>query len=483
MSSSKQTGSPLANGQILRIPGVDRNVALHEQLYRYAEDLEQSIERCGLLEARNQELRDTCAWLEESRRELDEMVRRSRNIHLITDMNGRVLYCNPAAAVIAPPLRLAGNNFAEWVMPESLDNIKLICDDALADKRQGNAEWELHLRHASAEGTPLIAAGRAFLLKRNGEAHSLHWVLRNITFLRETEFDSQIADMVFRGAAEGILITDLNGEIMAVNPAFCQITGYSANEAIGKNPSFLSSGIQDAAFYVDLWDSLRVNGFWQGELYNRKKSGEMYPEWLSINAVRGSQGQVLSYVAMFSDVSRLLRAESQVSYLAHFDSLTGLANRHLFDDRLNQSVAHAKRSNTPFTLIFIDLDKFKAINDTHGHPMGDRVLQEAARRLRASFREIDTVARFGGDEFVVITPGLSGEQDINQVCIKVIAALLEPIELDGQSLEIGCSMGCAQYPQAGHDEITLLGNADRAMYRAKAAGGNSAFIHQSDAEN
>ena len=483
MSSSKQTGSPLANGQILRIPGVDRNVALHEQLYRYAEDLEQSIERCGLLEARNQELRDTCAWLEESRRELDEMVRRSRNIHLITDMNGRVLYCNPAAAVIAPPLRLAGNNFAEWVMPESLDNIKLICDDALADKRQGNAEWELHLRHASDEGSPLIAAGRAFLLNRNGEAHSLHWVLRNITFLRETEFDSQIAEMVFRGAAEGILITDLNGEIMAVNPAFCQITGYSANEAIGKNPSFLSSGIQDAAFYADLWESLRVNGFWQGELYNRKKSGEMYPEWLSINAVRSSQGQVLSYVAMFSDVSRLLRAESQVSYLAHFDSLTGLANRHLFDDRLNQSVAHAKRSNTPFTLIFIDLDKFKAVNDTHGHPMGDRVLQEAARRLRASFREIDTVARFGGDEFVVIAPGLSGEADIKQVCNKVIAALVEPIELEGLSLEIGCSMGCAQYPQAGHDEITLLGNADRAMYRAKAAGGNSAFIHQSDTEN
>jgi len=483
MSYPNQPADPLANGQILRVPGVDRNVALHEQLYRYAEDLEQSIERCGLLEVRNQQLRDTCDWLEESRRELDEMVRRSRNIHLITDMAGRVLYCNPAAGVIAPPLRLAGNHFAEWVMPESLDNIKLICDDALAEKRQSNEEWELHLRHANDEGTPLIVAGRAFLLKRNGEAHSLHWVLRNITFLRETEFDSQIAEMVFRGAAEGILITDLNGEIMAVTPAFCQITGYSADEAIGKNPSFLSSGIQDAAFYADLWGSLQINGFWQGELYNRRKSGEMYPEWLSINAVRGSQGQVLSYVGMFSDVSRLLRAESQVSYLAHFDSLTGLANRHLFDDRLNQAVAHARRFDAPFTLIFMDLDKFKAVNDTHGHPMGDRVLQEAARRLRASFREIDTVARFGGDEFVVIAPGLSGEPDIKQVCDKVIAALVEPMALDGLSLEIGCSMGCAQYPQAGSDEVTLLGNADRAMYRAKVAGGNSAFIHQLVVEN
>lgn len=483
MSSSKQTGSPLANGQMMRFAGVDRNDALNEQLYRYAEDLEQSIERCALLEAQNQELRDTCAWLEESRRELDEVVRSSRDIHFITDLSARVLYCNPAAAVIAPPLRLAGNSFVEWAKPESLDNIKRICDDALADKWQDSEEREIHLRHMSENGEPLIVAGRAFLLKRNGEAHSLHWVLRNITFLRETELDSQIAEMVFRGAAEGILITDLDGEIIAVNPAFSQITGYSANEAIGKNPRILGSGIQDAAFYADLWDSLRDNGFWQGQLYNRKKSGEMYPEWLSINAVRGSQGQNLSYVAMFSDVSRLLRAESQVSYLAHFDSLTGLANRHLFDDRLRQSLAHAKRTNTPFTLIFIDLDKFKAVNDTHGHSMGDRVLQEAARRLRASFREVDTVARFGGDEFVVIAPGLCDELNIDRVSAKVIAALIEPIELDGQSLEIGCSMGCAQYPLAGRDEIALLGNADRAMYRAKAAGGNAAFIHKPESEN
>lgn len=483
MSNSQQTGSPLADVKILHVPGVDPDVALHEQLYRYAEDLEQSIAQCGLLRAQNQALRETGAWLEESRRELDEIVRSSRDIHLITDLNARILYCNPAAEVIAPPLRLAGNNFAEWVMPESLDNIQLICDTALADKRQDNEEWELHLRHTNVDGAPLIAVGRAFLLKRNGAAHSLHWVLRNITLLRASDFDSQIAEMVFNGVAEGILITNPDGEIMAVNPAFCQITGYSAKEAIGKNPKFLSSGIQDATFYADLWDALRANGFWQGELYNRKKSGEMYPEWLSINAVRDSQGQISSYVAMFSDVSRLLRAESQVRYLAYFDSLTGLANRHLFDDRLNQSVAHYKRSKTPFTLIFIDLDKFKAINDTYGHPTGDQVLQEAARRLRAAFRETDTVARFGGDEFVVIAPGLSDEQDIERVCAKVIAALIEPIQLDGQSLEIGCSLGCAQYPQAGCDEISLLEHADRAMYRAKVAGGNSAFIHKPDSEN
>ena len=483
MSSSNQPPVVLANGQTIRVPGTERIVALYEQLYRYAEDLEKSIEQCGLLEDQNQELHHTCAWLEESRRELDEMVRMSRNIHIITDLAGQILHCNPAASVIAPPLRLAGNNLAEWVMPKSRNNLQLISNDAQDDTRQGNEEWELQLRQAAGQGVSLIVAGRAFLLNRNGVAHSLHWVFRNITFLRETEFDTQIADMVFRGVAEGVMITDLDGEIMAVNPAFTKITGYEAGEAIGKNANFLSSGIQDAAFYVDFWSALRTDGAWQGKLYNRKKSGEMYPEWLNIKAVLGSHGQIQCYVAMFSDVSRLLRAESQVSYLAHYDSLTGLANRHLFEDRLRQSIVLAKRTETPFTLIFIDLDKFKVINDCFGHPMGDRVLKEAAKRLSASFREVDTVARFGGDEFVVIASGLGSQRDIDLVCAKVIAALVVPIELDGNAFEIGCSMGCAQYPLAGLDEATLLGNADRAMYRAKRAGGNSAIIHQPDSEH
>ena len=204
----------------------------------------------------------------------------------------------------------------------------------------------------------------------------------------------------------------------------------------------------------------------------------MYPEWLSISAARNNDGQVLSYVAMFTDVSRLLRAEKRLAYLAHFDTLTGLPNRHLFEDRLEQALASGKRSGTVFTLIFIDLDDFKKINDLYGHHAGDQVLQVAGKRLQASIREIDTVARLGGDEFVIIAPGLNGKDDIARVCLKAIEALVQPIDLEGREVKIGGSFGCTQYPHDGEDGTSLLRHADNAMYRAKAAGGNAYVIHE-----
>jgi diguanylate cyclase (GGDEF)-like protein/PAS domain S-box-containing protein len=274
------------------------------------------------------------------------------------------------------------------------------------------------------------------------------------------------------------MITDAKGEILAVNPAFTQITGYSADEAIGHNVSLLKSGVQDEAFYTDFWHSLRENRGWQGELYNRKKSGEMYPEWLTISAASDSDGSVLSYVAIFSDISRLLRAEKRLAYLAHYDTLTGLPNRHLFQDRLTQILASAKRSSTPFTLIFIDLDKFKEVNNTLGHHAGDRVLQEVGKRLLGQVREIDTVARLGGDEFVIIAPSLSGAENIDRFCWKAIQVLSQPIHVDGRELLISSSFGCAEFPSHGEDDETLLRNADNTMYRAKAAGGNIHFIYE-----
>lgn len=475
---SQLTSPPgiLANGQTLRLPGSSRENALHDQLYRYAEDLEQSITRCSALEARNKELSDTCAWLEASRHELDEMVRGSQDIHLITNTIGTILQCNPAASALASPHRLAGENLAEWVLPEHVDNWNHLCTSAITDSTEGHSERELHLRHASNDTFPLIVAARAFPLYRNGAIQGIHWILRNITYLRETEFDTQIATMVFKSAAEGVMITDSDGEILAVNPAFSVITGYTADEAIGRNASMLRSGVQDDAFYADFWRTLREKGKWQGEIYNRKKSGEMFPEWLTISAASDSGGKVLSYVAIFSDISRLLRAEKRLAYLAHYDMLTGLPNRHLFQDRLTQMLVNAKRASTSFTLIFIDLDDFKAVNDTQGHHTGDRVLQEAGRRIAASLREVDTVARLGGDEFVIIAPGLSGDENIGLVCSKMIEALKKPITLDGLNMQIGGSFGCAEYPRHGDDETTLLHQADSAMYRAKASGGNSYFI-------
>jgi diguanylate cyclase (GGDEF)-like protein/PAS domain S-box-containing protein len=485
--------SELANGQTLRLPGSSRQAALHDQLYRYAEDLEQSIVHCNALEQQNKALQETCAWLEESRRQFDDLMRGSRDMHIITDLIGTILHCNPATFAMAPLQRLAGDNLGDWVLPSYRESFHNQRRNASTETAQPDQECEYHLRHASNDTFPLIVSARLVTLYKNGQAHGLHWVMRNITYLRESEFETQIATTVFKSTAEGVMITDADGEIMAVNPAFSQITGYSADEAIGRNVSFLRSGIQDDEFYSNFWLSLREKGSWQGELFNRKKSGEMYPEWLTISAARDGDRRTLSYVAIFSDISRLMRAEKRLAYLAHYDTLTGLPNRHLFQDRLSQALANARRSENPFTLIFIDLDKFKQINDINGHQAGDQVLQVVGKRLAAAVREIDTVARLGGDEFVVIAPTLRGAANIGRLCNKLIEAVIQPISFGGHDLHVGASLGCAEYPCLGCEtsacrkcsdypceeieESILLRNADRAMYQAKKTGGNSYVLH------
>ncbi len=464
----------------MRMPGSSRDAALHNQLYRYAEDLQQMVERHGELEAHCQTLQKSCARLTESREELDEVMRRSHDIHLITDITGCILQSNPAAAALTSSHMLQGSALPDWILPshhEAFNGLRLNAIDGRVAPDQGQ---ELYLRRAARNASPLIALAEVLAVRQENEVRFLHWILRDVTHLRETEFETQISSMVFKSAAEGVMITDVEGEVLAVNPAFTQITGYSAEEIIGRTPRILNSGIQDAAFYAAFWRSLRANGSWQGELYNRKKSGEIYPEWLTVSAARDGAGRILSYIAVFSDLSNLLREEKRLAHLAHFDTLTGLPNRLLFQERLAQMLGLSRRSGVPFTLIFIDLDKFKPINDTHGHATGDQVLKEAARRLAKAVREVDTVARLGGDEFVIIAPGLAGEGDIGDFCRKLLAALMQSMRVSENELTIGGSFGCAEYPRHGEDEATLLQHADVAMYRAKAAGGNTHVIYDGD---
>lgn len=464
-----------AGGQVQRLAGGSRGAVLHDQLYRYAEDLQQMIERQGALESRYEQLKESCTRLNESRATLDEMIRCSPDIHIVTDRNGTILQCNPAIAAIAAPDHLAGDNLATWVMPASRNQyytmISRICEPA----GEAPEPAELQLRHETPDQPPVIVMVQVMLVRKQS-SDALHWIMRNITRQREDEFETQISGMLFKSAAEGVMITDVEGSILAVNPAFTRITGYSAEEAVGRNPRMLKSGIQDDSFYTNFWRSLRETGSWQGEVYNRKKNGEVYPEWLTISAARDNEGNVLSYIAVFSDLSRLLQTEKRLAYLAHHDSLTGLPNRLLLQDRLTQLLSQSRRTGLAFTILFIDLDRFKQINDTLGHEVGDQVLIETGRRLNSSVREVDTVARLGGDEFVVLAPTLSGRQHIGQVCDKMLAALTRPIETGSHVLHISGSIGCAEYPGHGDDEITLLRHADRAMYEAKAAGGNTYTI-------
>jgi diguanylate cyclase (GGDEF)-like protein/PAS domain S-box-containing protein len=469
-----------AGGQTIRVSGGTRDAALHDQLFRYAEDLQQMVERHGKLQNHYDVLKESSAQLNESRDVLDELIRSSSDIHIVTDVDGTIHQTNPAVTVVAPETRLAGSNLQEWVLPSHQDNLLALKIYAVNNRSAIDQEWELHLRREDHRAPPVIVSARAMGIRRAGEFRQIHWILRNVTRQRETEFDTQISSMVFNSAGEGVMITDIEGEILAVNPAFTRITGYSAEEAIGNNPRMLSSGLQGSEFYADFWRGLRENGSWQGELYNRKKTGEVYPQWMTVNAARDTDGRILTYISVFSDLSRLLKAEKRLAYLAHHDTLTGLPNRLLFQDRLGQTLTQAKRSGVPFSVIFIDLDRFKIINDTHGHQVGDQVLQQAAKRLDGAVREVDTVARLGGDEFVILTPGLAEPANIDLFCSKLLSALAPAIIVDSLELSIGASLGCASYPNHGDDEVALMKNADIAMYRAKAGGGNQHVIYASD---
>jgi diguanylate cyclase (GGDEF)-like protein/PAS domain S-box-containing protein len=477
-TNSDAPAAAIAGGQTQRVSGSAPEVALHDQLYRYAEDLQMLLERHSTLENRYETLHESYARLDESRDVLEEVVQSSRDIHIVTDAAGTILQANPAAATLAPPQRLAGDALADWVVPVCRETFQGLLLRVVEGSGNLDYECELRLRREDAEQPPLIVSVQALAVVKADRIGQLHWIFRDITDLREQEFETQVSTMVFRNTAEGVMITDVAGEILAVNPAFTRITGYSAEEAIGRNPSLLKSGVQDAHFYAEFWAALVEKGTWQGELYNRKKNGEIYAEWLTISAAHDSDGRVLSYIAVFSDLSRLLQAEKKLSYLAHHDSLTGLPNRLLLQDRLAQTLAQARRSGAPFSLIFIDLDRFKQINDSLGHEVGDAVLVETGNRLVAVVREMDTVARIGGDEFVVLAPGLSGAENVALVCDKIIDAFCRPIMVDDHELYIGGSLGCAEYPRDGENEVDLLKHADMAMYRAKSSGGNTFTVYE-----
>ena len=292
------------------------------------------------------------------------------------------------------------------------------------------------------------------------------------------EQELRIAAIAFESQA-AIMVTDAEQRILRINPAFTKLTGYSAAEAIGQRPTLLSSGRQDALFYQEMWRSLKESGHWQGEIWNRRKCGEIYPEWLTISAVNNDRGCLTHYVSTFSDISNLKIAETEIHHLAFYDPLTTLPNRRLLLDRLEKARATGKRSGQIGAMLIIDLDNFKTLNDTLGHDTGDRLLIEVACRLKDCIREGDTAARQGGDEFVVMLEALGGDMAsasvvAETVAEKIRAALSEPYILMGDherfhSASIGVSLFC------GHDKSTevLLKQADIALYKAKDAGRNA----------
>jgi diguanylate cyclase (GGDEF)-like protein/PAS domain S-box-containing protein len=291
--------------------------------------------------------------------------------------------------------------------------------------------------------------------------------------LSESRYHLWLANRVFDLTRDGVMITDSHGNIERVNPAFTRVTGYTQQEVLGRNPRLLSSGRQSPEFYRVFWRSLKETGHWHGEVWNRKKSGDIYLEALSIAGVQERDGGYTHYVAILSDITQRHQHEQRLRNLATHDVLTGLPNRVLLDERLKHAISRAKRHGMHIAVMFIDLDGFKQVNDTRGHAVGDDVLKAVAERLVHSVRESDTVARLGGDEFVVILEEVGSMRQIEPVARAVLNAVGRPISLPGDAVSVTPSIGISLYPDDAANAEQLLLRADRAMYVAKNMGKNN----------
>jgi len=311
------------------------------------------------------------------------------------------------------------------------------------------------------------------VLDEAGALDAVVTTVADITHMREAETRLRLADKAIDHSADAIMITTAEGHILRVNPAFTRVTGYSADEVIGQTPAMFRSGRHDHAFYAQMWAAIRDSGSWQGDIWNRHKDGRLYVERLSISTVRDSADRATHYVAVFSDVTEARTKEQQYAHMAHHDALTGLPNRSLMADRLAQSLNLAQRNRRQVALMFLDLDRFKRINDTLGHSGGDALLKAVADRLEACVRESDSVGRQSGDEFLVLLPDLEDGGQAAQVAQKILSAMSQPITIDGQLIHASASIGIALYPDDAHDTNALLSHADTALYHAKAAGRNT----------
>ena len=317
-----------------------------------------------------------------------------------------------------------------------------------------------------------IAQTKALPRQGNDEiGQATHAFNRVMEKTRELLRQQRLSQIVFENALEGITVTDAKARIQMVNKAFTDTTGYALEEVIGLTPAVLKSGKMPEEFYSDFWNALKTNGEWRGEIWNKRKNGTVYPEWLNVSAVRGATGEVEHYIAIFSDITERKQREELIVFQAFHDALTGLPNRTLFRDRLEQTLALARRHKyrTP-AVMFLDLDRFKQINDTLGHDVGDELLKEVANRLRRCVRETDTVARMGGDEFTILLPEITSVEDARAVTDKILDIMRQPAILLGKDVSITTSIGVSMFPRDGRDPDTLMKHADTAMYHVKGSG-------------
>ena len=434
---------------------------------------EQVRERTKELLAKEEQLRETLA--------LNDSILMTSPMGIAAyRQDGQCVMANPALASIADITQeqLLKQNFRQLSSWQA-SGIQEAAERVLAT----GARVELEIRHlTSFFGHDVWARCRLSRFTSRGEPHLL-LMLENITEKKAAEEELRLAASVYQNSSEGILVTDAAGIILSVNPAFTEITGYAEDEALGRKTSLLRSDRHGPEFYRSMWEALTKEGCWRGEVWNRRKDGEAYLEWLSINRIEASAGAPFRYVAVFHDITELRRKDEEIRHQAFHDALTGLPNRALMKDRLLHALERAKREGGRLSVIFIDLDRFKAINDGLGHDVGDLLLQEVARRIKSRMRTADTVARLGGDEFVVLMEDLQEAGDCASLAQELMAEIARPMELSGHAVEIRASMGMAFYPEDGTNPMELMKRADLAMYSAKAAGRNTYRFFQQDMQD
>ncbi|MGF1768542.1 EAL domain-containing protein [Enterovibrio makurazakiensis] len=361
-------------------------------------------------------------------------------------------------------------NWNIFIHPDDRINSDTLID-RLFDKEIEYYDCEVRLQNRS--GDWINALGRANVVDwdKNGHPLKVLGTHQDITAHKKAEEKLRLAATVFSHSREGIIIADSKSRIIEVNDAFTRITGYSIDDVRGQKPSILHSGKQNADFYKKMWQSLTEKGHWSGELWNRRKNGEIYPELLTISCVLGEDNKPVNFVAVFSDITAYKEHERELELIAHFDVLTELPNRFLLGDRLKSAMKHAKRSGQYVAIIFFDLDGFKSVNDAYGHEVGDVLLQEIAKRMQNSMRDSDTIARIGGDEFVAILTGLHSPEGCPPLLPRLIAATSDPVDANGNLVQVSASFGITFFPQSDEvDADTLLRQADYAMYQAKLNG-------------
>ncbi len=432
------------------------------------------------LEMQNDELRNTQAVLSASRDRFSHLYNFSPVSYCTLDQRGIVIECN---LTLCRLLNRERSELIGYPLGRNLPAEDLPILQDMFSQRDPAVENTLRLR-SHHEGAPILHVLLKLQRVEKPIEDTGHWraAISDITSLHQLTEELRIKSAAIENTLEGVLITRVDGTICFVNAAFEKTTGYSLQKVVGKNPNILHSGKHTSSFYQDMWQAITHNGHWRGEIWNRRANGEIYPEWMSISTVFDASKKPAYYVGVFSDITTEENMRQRLHKLAYYDGVTDLPNRHLFMDRLGQAIADARRNHRKLALLFIDLDRFKNINDTLGHSTGDLLLIEVSRRIAANLREVDTVARMGGDEFMILLSNITGDKDSLLIANKLLGAMADPFDLEGRQYHISASIGISHFPADGAEAEDIIRHADIAMYQAKAQGRNTYYRYTGAAD-